>query len=174
MNKQFDDPLFDETTPNNSDVSVISYPAEKETIEYAIELVKQNVNKFNDWRTKEVGLNLALFGLAEKQAERLSKIAPLVMELEELVFDSDKLRNFSPVQVLEIYKLAVQAQKESADYIKTSIKSIDWAGVEAQLLACAADEAIDVSNDKNVRLIAQQLMSRINMNNESSHEPRSG
>ena len=58
------------------------------TIEHALELVDRQADSLESWRVKGLGLRLVLFGLAEVQALRLSRLAGMVYKLEEELLDS--------------------------------------------------------------------------------------
>ncbi|QIG71471.1 hypothetical protein EVB32_359 [Rhizobium phage RHph_TM39] len=140
-------------------------PELTKSIDYAIQLVDRKVNGFNDWRIKEVGLQLALFGLAEVQAKRVSNLSALVYNLESQVFSEDTIRNLEPSKLVGLYKMGVEALNESSSYVRSTLKSIDWGNVEAQLLALAATDPADKTQaGTDVQAIVSAILSNLNVN----------
>jgi hypothetical protein len=135
------------------------------SIDYAIKLVDKDVNGFNDWRIKEVGLQLTLFGLAEVQAKRVSNLSALVYNLESQVFSDETIRNLEPSKLLSLYKMGVEALNESSSYVRSTLKSIDWGNVEAQLLALAATDPADKTQaGTDVQAIVSAILANLNVN----------
>lgn len=137
------------------------------TIDDAIKLVDRKPEHFQDWRVKELGLQLVLFGLAEVQARRVSNLSSMVYNLEGKVFEDDNIRNLEPSKLLQVYKMGVEALKESSDYVRSTLKSIDWTTVEAQLIAVAASESAGATkgnDNENITKIVSDLLSRLTVN----------
>lgn len=132
----------------------------KDTIEYALDIVRKPANSFGDWRVKGLGLQLTLFGLAEKHAERVSKLSRTVIQLEDVVFDPATLREIEPSKVVALYQMSVQALRDSSEYIRSTLGSMDWNNVEAQLIQMSTEIAAE-AGDSNISEIANELIKRM-------------
>jgi hypothetical protein len=136
------------------------------TIDNALKLVEKDPKSFNDWRVKELGLTLTLFGLAELQSRRIQSLSGLVYELEKEVFAVDNIRQLEPTKLIKLYEMGTASLRESAEYVKNTIKSIDWNQVEAQLIQAAAlSEAEDsTTGSSNVKDVISDLLSKLTVN----------
>jgi hypothetical protein len=136
----------------------------KTTIDNALELVNTAPIDFNSWRIKELGLTLTLFGLAEQQAARIQKLSTLVFNLEQEVFSTENIRELEPAKLLNLYKLGTEALRDSSQYIKDTIKSVDWTQVESQLIQAATNGDKEVTNSigsDNISSVINELLSKI-------------
>jgi hypothetical protein len=134
------------------------------TIDNALKLVDTQATDFNSYRIKELGLTLTLLGMAELQAKRIQKLSSLVFNLEQEVFSTENIRELEPAKLLNLYKLGTDALKESSQYIKDTIKSVDWNSVEAQLIQAATNGDKEVTNSvgsDNISSVINELLSKI-------------
>jgi hypothetical protein len=132
-------------------------------------LLNRDADNVFDWKVKELGLRFMLFGLAEVQAVRISRLANLVYKMEGQVFSEETLSSLKgdPRKQLELYRLGVESIKDSSTYVKQTIESMNWDSIEAQLLQISAHEQIS-SNSTNeediIRRISNDILSKFNMN----------
>lgn len=138
--------------------------SETSTIDNALKLVETIPVDFNSYRTKELGLTLTLFGLAEMQSKRIQKLSTLVFNLEQEVFSTENIRELEPAKLLNLYKLGTEALRDSSQYIKDTIKSVDWTQVESQLIQAATNGDKEVTNSvgsDNISSVINELLSKI-------------
>lgn len=86
-------------------------------------------------KTKELGLQVVLMGLAERNARRICHLDSFMEELEESLFDMEQVEHLSSSEKIERYQLAMQASTASAAYIKGAVSNIDWSSMEIQMLS---------------------------------------
>jgi len=131
------------------------------TIEDALKLVDSKADNFEAWKIKGLGLRLVLFGLAEVQALRLSKLGGLVCKLEENLLDPKKITELEPKQLFQLYQLSTKALTESSDFIAQTLKATDWSNLETELLQVKAKEASTSSESGLDAVAAQDLLSAL-------------
>lgn len=110
------------------------------TINKALELVDRQAETLDTWKIKGLGLRLVLFGLAEVQALRLSRLAGMVYHLEETILDDEKIRTMEPKMLFGLYNLASKSLTESSEFVERVLKTMDWNELETQLLSMKAQE----------------------------------
>lgn len=87
---------------------------------------------------KEIGLQILQLGLAESEANRVSKLTSVISLLEGKIFDPARLERLTEKEQIERYQLALSSVAQSANFVKTTIGSINWTSIEVQLLSLAA------------------------------------
>lgn len=155
--------MSENTPPRNSFITEGRSP----TLDYAISLVAGQSASYNQWRLKELGLQFALFGLAEVQALRIQQLASLVYKLEKQVFSDDIIDDLDPKRLVDLYRMGISAINESSAYVNSTLKSMDWAQIETMLLQMQASEASGSSaanNDQVVSELAARILSTLNIN----------
>ena len=114
---------------------------ESPTIEHALGLVDRQADSLESWRVKGLGLRLVLFGLAEVQALRLSRLAGMVYKLEEELLDSEKIRTLEPKMLFGLYQMSSKALTESSEFVERTLKAMNWSDLETELLQVKAQAA---------------------------------
>ena len=103
------------------------------------DLVPQTVSELKNLnitnlQAQEVGLNLLLLQLAQREAKRISKLAAVIDKLEDQIFDIDLVEHLSPAEQMQRYQLAMQATKDSSAYIGAAVKSVNWQDLETRIM----------------------------------------
>lgn len=104
-----------------------------QTIDQALGFVNRSADSFESWRAKGLGLQLVLMGLAEIQALRMSKLANLVVTLENNLMHKEALRDLKPQQLFSLYRITVEALDNSSTFVERVVKNINWKEMEDQL-----------------------------------------
>jgi len=115
------------------------------TMDQAMGYVDRKADTFEAWRIKGLGLQLVLMGLAEVQALRMSRLAGMVIELEDKLMNKESLRHLEPKQLFSLYRMSTEALDNSSAFVERTLKTVDWKEMEAQLMEANAAEA---SNDE--------------------------
>jgi len=117
-------------------------------------------------KVQEIGLNLLLLSLAQKEANRLSKLQSVIEKLEESIFDEELFEHLSPSEQIQRYQLALQSSQNSATYIKGAVKDVNWSDIETKIMILSQESiSSDVtqsnsSNDlQNAALMLLQQLS---------------
>lgn len=115
---------------------------------------------------KEIGLHILQLGMAEAEANRISRLMRVVDVLEKEIFDLDKIKRLTDSEKVERYSLALQNIQSSATFIKGTVNSINWNSIEMQLLAvtqATSGESEESSTlaAKDMSEIARQLLSEL-------------
>jgi len=121
---------------------------------------------FNTLKAQEVGLNLLLLSLAQKQAARVKKLASVIDKLEEHIFDENIITDLTPAEQMQRYQLAIQATQTSTTYIKDTIKSINWDDIESRIMILEQQNISSSSNttginNSDLQAAALSLLSKL-------------
>lgn len=111
-----------------------------ETIEYASKLVEKEGHSFQDFKTRALGLQLIILGLAEVHAQRISLLSKAAIDLEDKVFSEQHLRSLAPEQYVGMYKLCNESLSRSTDFVKSTLSTVSWDKIEAELVRLKALE----------------------------------
>lgn len=114
-------------------MSSIDRNGNSKSIEQGLQFTSVNPSSFSEWKVKEVGLQLVLFGLAELQALRIQNLSSVVYTLENAVFDKNTIKELEPRRLLEMYQLSISSLNDSSNYVKNTLKTIDWTSIEAHI-----------------------------------------
>lgn len=128
------------------------------TMDQAMGYVDRKADTFESWRIKGLGLQLVLMGLAEVQALRMSKLAGMVISLEDKLMNKEMLRNLEPKQLFSLYRMSTEALESSSNFVERTIKNMNWKEVEGQLVEAQAAEASE-GDGSLVRETAGDLLS---------------
>lgn len=85
-------------------------------------------------KAKAIGLNLLLFSTAEREASRIAKMNKCIAKLEDLIFDEGLFDMLSPEEQMERYKLAIQTQQASLNYVKLTTDSINIDDLQSKIM----------------------------------------
>ena len=135
------------------------------TMEYGSALVERLGTQVGDWRTRELGLNIVLFGLAEIQSKRVSKLSLLVNLIEDKLFDEDMIEELPPDKIMFLYKMTRESLDTSYNYIKSVLQGINWSQFEAQLLTVQAETGAAVASQhgdgQDISKIAREILEKL-------------
>jgi hypothetical protein len=119
---------------------------------------------------KEVGLSVLLLGLAEIQGSRVKRLTAILEKLEEDIFDPEIIAHLSPRDKIETYQLALSTIGTCTNFIKGTVNSTDWTGVEIKMqsilprlqetLAGGADGESS-QNSRDLRDMASHLLKEL-------------
>ncbi len=118
------------------------------TIEKALDLIEKPGETLENFKVKGLGLKLVLFGLAEIQALRLSKLSGLVYKLEEELLDPAKIRTLEPKMLFGLYNMASKSLTESSEFVERTLKNVNWDEMETGLLQVKSQQA--TKNDTGI------------------------
>lgn len=137
-----------------------------DTLQYGVSLSEREAQKFGDWRIKELGLQLTLFGLAETQAKRIRVLSNAVHHLEEEVFRNENIKSLDPGKLINLYKIGTESLSEASSYVQKTINSLDWSTIEGLIIQLQNESGDneDLSNSDLVSRITQELISKLNFN----------
>lgn len=127
------------------------------TIEDAVKLIQSSTGT-TSCKNKEIGFHMILLGLAEVNTLRIARLAPVVFQLEKMVFAPDVIQNIDPRGVVELYKLAVNAMTASAESVKATISNMNWETLELQLLSKSEDLNKKSTNGIDTTKLASELL----------------
>ena len=88
----------------------------------------------NQLKAKSIGLNLLLFSTAEREVKRVAKMSRCIEALEDLIFDESVFDMLTPEEQMERYKLAIQTQQASLNYVKTTSDSINIDDLQSKII----------------------------------------
>lgn len=127
---------------------------ELNTLEKGLNIVTMGRNDLNlsKLKSKDIGLQILMLGLAESAANSVHRLSEAKVKLEKILFDVDVLTSLTDDQKIERYSLALNSISQSANFIKSTTNSIDWNTVEVQLLKMASsgsgeEEFNDISRE---------------------------
>lgn len=114
---------------------------------------------------KEIGLHILQLGMAEAEANRISRLMVVVDYLEKEIFNLDKLKRLTDSEKVERYSLAIQNISSSANFIRGTVNAIDWNSIEMQLLAVtqatSGEDESKVVGSKDMTEMAKALLSEL-------------
>jgi hypothetical protein len=132
------------------------------TIEYGNKLIDREGQQIGDWRTRELGLNIVLLGLAENYARRLSKLSQIVEMIEDKLIDESVIDELPPDRLLGLHRMSRESLDSSYGYIRQVLGSVNWSQFEAQLLtAQSEDKSPKSSTDQDVSRIAREILKNL-------------
>lgn len=141
--------------------TIISDDFSNTTMSTAIKLVDREQNEDTAWRSKELGLNLVLLGLAEVQALRLSQLSGLVYQLEQRVFSEETLRDLDARKLIDVYRLGVESLNDAASYVKGAVKSADWEKIELDLMTMSKQTGETSGQQESTAELASVLLAEM-------------
>lgn len=100
-------------------------------------------------KATEVGLNLLLLKIAQREAQRINKLADVVNKLEDAIFDPAIIEHLTPAEQIQRYQLALQSTQGSSNYIKSAITSINWSDIETKIMILDQESATNNSTEGN-------------------------
>jgi len=160
----YDDRQYEAPFVHQSDQSktILTDDYSNTTMSTAIKLVDREQTSDTAWRSKELGLNLVLLGLAEVQALRLSQLSGLVYQLEQRVFSDETLRELDARKLIDVYRLGVESMNDAAAYVKGAVKAADWEKIELDLMTMAKSESTDTARQgESTAEIASALLAEM-------------
>ncbi len=110
------------------------------SMESALSLLERKADSLETYRIKGLSLRLVLFGLAEIQALRLSRLGSFVYTLEQELLDPKKIQTLDPRMLLSLYSLASKSLVESSEFIERVTKNMNYEELEVGLLQMRASE----------------------------------
>jgi hypothetical protein len=131
------------------------------TIEYGYKLIDREGQQIGDWRTKQLGLNIVLYGLAEIQARRVSKLSSVVDMIEDRLIDQSVIGELPPDRLLDLYRMSRESLDSSRLCIRQVLDRVDWNQLEAQLLIQSGDIGTKSSSDQDVSRIAREILEKL-------------
>lgn len=142
--------------------NIIDTEYQSKTINDALELVDKSTGTPDEWRTKGVGLQLVLLGLAEIQALRVSQLGGIVYKLERSIFKEVDLSKLSADKIIDLYEMATDALSASSTYVDKALKSVNWNELESSLLKVAAmNSEYNTESSKETTELAEDLLQQI-------------
>lgn len=94
-------------------------------------------------KATEVGLNLLLLKIAQREAQRINKLADVVNKLEDAIFDPAIIEHLTPAEQIQRYQLALQSTQGSSNYIKSAITSINWSDIETKIMILEQENQVN-------------------------------
>jgi len=145
---------------------------ESTTITKALELVEKSAATTEEWRSKSLGLQFVLLGLAEVNALRVKSLSAIVYHLEQKVFDPTTFETLEPRQQMSMYKVATQSLNETSEYVKDTLKHINWAEVENNLvsLQVRGNKPGGNAEDKQLADVAGDLLNNIGVDHGEKND----
>ena len=133
------------------------------TLTHALRLIDRTGEDFNSYKIRGLGLKVALLGVAEIQALRLSTLAVQVHQIEEELFADRNYREMSAKDLLSLYKTSVTSLNESTTYISQVVGTTNWKDLETDLTQIAVAEAQKQNSETSKELAetAEQLLEHI-------------
>lgn len=118
---------------------------------------------------KEVGLSVMLLGLAEMHAARIKRLTTVLASLEDDIFNEDLMAHMSPRDKIETYQLALQTISTCTGFIKGTVNSVDWSGVEIKMASILPklksslenDEGLSSTSEKDLKDMAHSLLKEL-------------
>ena len=146
--------------------SILSPDKENKTIKFALKLIDAASEDLSGLKTKELGLSLVLFGLAEVQALRISRLSSLVYLLENELLKPENIEDLEPRKLVELYRMSAEALRNAHDYVRSTVSSVKWEQFEAQLLTLANEESGESKiDDSKASEIARKLLEEFTARN---------
>lgn len=142
---------------------IINDKLENDTINKGITIVdKVDSDSFENMKVKSLGLQVVLLGLAEIQALRVKTLSLAVHDIEKQLFNRSRFADLAPSQLMDLYTRASSSLNEASSYIKSTISTINWAEVEAQLaLLSTRSNKIESKDDEQLSKAATDLLAQL-------------
>lgn len=107
-------------------------------------------------KAQEVSLNLLLLKLAQRESLRITKLATIIDQLEDAIFDPHIVEHLTPNEQIQRYELATRATQSASTYIAQAVKSVNWTDIETKLMILSQETMSDNSNTSGVNIDLQQ------------------
>lgn len=117
----------------------------------------------NQLKAKAIGLNLLLFSTAEREAGRIAKMSRCIAKLEDLIFDEELFDMLTPEDQMERYKLAIQTQQASLNYVKLTSDSINIDDLQTKILLLEnqqSNQSDDLVSEEQMQEKARELLTK--------------
>lgn len=113
-------------------------------------------------KAKAIGLNLLLFSTAEREAHRVAKMSKCIAKLEDLIFDEEVFDMLTPEEQMERYKLAIQTQQASLNYVKLTSDSINIDDLQSKIMLLENQQSSqsEVVDETEMQERARELLSK--------------
>lgn len=114
-------------------------------------------------KAESIGLSLLLFNNAKLEGRRAQSLSSSISKLEELIFDESIYEMLSPDELMERYKLAVQMQQLSLNYVKavTDTVNLDDISTKILLLENQVQEVDENFEESDIQDTARRLLSQM-------------
>ena len=133
------------------------------TLSHALKLLDKDGEDFSSYKIRGLGLKVALLGVAEIQALRLSTLAVQVHQIEEKLFSNQNYREMDTKTLMGIYKASVASMNDSTNYLTQIVGTTNWKDLEADLTQIAVAEAQSKNNQitKELSEVAEELLDKL-------------
>lgn len=119
-------------------------------------------------KAQEVSLSLLLLKIAQREANRITKLSTVIDKLEDSIFDVSIIDHLSPAEQIQRYQLALQSTQQSSSYIRDAINGVNWSDIETKIMILtqeSEDETILHSADSSdLQAAALKLLSQLSSN----------
>lgn len=112
-------------------------------------------------KAQEIGLNLLLLKLAQKESQRISKLSAIIDLLEDAIFDPSIIEHLTPSEQIVRYQLATQATQNASTYISSAIKNVNWNDIETKILILDQEGLTTTSGEKTEQTDIQEAALRL-------------
>lgn len=97
-------------------------------------------------KANEIGLQLLILKIAQREANRIEKLSSVIDALEDQIFNKSIIEHLSPSEQIARYTLALQATQQSSAYINQAVKAINWSDIEMKIMILS--ESADSTGEK--------------------------
>ena len=108
----------------------------------------------------KLAMTLMLINMAIKSVPRTKRLFEFTELLEDRIFDKNKIPELNTQQQLDVYKLAIERQNNSAQFIDFVHRNIKW-GELADVLTILAKTEVSGVVSKEAQKDAQEILKKI-------------
>lgn len=112
-------------------------------------------------RARQVGLQVMLLNLAQREAKRISRLTQFLDEIEDYLFDPNIIQALSPEQQIQLHQHAQSNLDNSINFVSRTNKEVNIDEIHNRILILqntAGDENIAVEDMSSVAEAAQNLL----------------
>ena len=133
------------------------------TLTHALKLIDKTGEDFSAYKIRGLGLKVALLGVAEIQALRLSTLAVQVHQIEERLFSDKNYREMDTKTLMSLYKTSVNSMNDSTSYLAQIVGTTKWKELEADLTQLAIADAQSKNDEvsKELSQTAEDLLDKL-------------
>lgn len=119
-------------------------------------------------RARQVGFQVLLLNLAQREAERVKKLTAYLDILEEHLFDENVIHALSPSELAQLHQLASNCVNSGVSFISQTNKEINLDELHNKILILqntAGDESISIEDFSSVAESARELLKQFTPGN---------
>jgi hypothetical protein len=112
-------------------------------------------------KDKATSFSVSLVEASEKTVVRLFQLNQGINRLEKIIFSIDHLENLSTLEIIQLFKAANSAMRDSYLIVRDVLKIVDFDDLANRLNLLKCKEEPEISSDGDLQQIALEVLSHM-------------